>query len=186
MDTSKDRFVTSSPAPRAATGIKRRARSRLSPPWRKALMTGHLISSLGLLGCDLTVLTLGIAGSYGADPVTVYPAAYLIGLVLLVPLALVSLVTGVLQGLLTPWGLARYWWVVGKFVLTVAGVLLGLFVLTPQLALMADAATSMPGVGPSAVARSNTVMDSAAASIVLLVIVVLSVYKPFGRLRGPA
>ena len=39
------------------------------------------------------------------------------------PLALLSLASGVVQGLLTRWGLARHYWVVVKEVVTVAAVL---------------------------------------------------------------
>jgi Electron transfer DM13 len=84
------------------------------------------------------------AGAAGHDPPTVYPAARLLGAALLVPLALASLLNGVALGLLTPWGLVRYWWVAIKLTLTTAGTVLAL---------------------------------------VLLTTLVLSVVKPFGRIR---
>ena len=40
--------------------------------------------------------------------------------VLVIPAAFGALLSGVLLGLLTPWGLARHWWVLVKLVLTVA------------------------------------------------------------------
>jgi hypothetical protein len=152
---------------------------RLAPRWRKLLLITHIGASVGLLGTDATVLLLAASGAQGRDPAAVYPAAQLIGSLLLVPAALLSLVTGVLLGLLTPWGLFRHWWVTAKLALTTAGAVLSVVVLTPALAALADAAG-----GPVPIAqRLELVRDSGAASVVLLVTLGLSVYKPFGRVR---
>jgi hypothetical protein len=152
----------------------------LAPRWRKPLLTLHVGSSAGLLGTDAAVLLLAVTGARGREPAAVYPAAETIGSLLLVPAALVSLLTGVLLGLLTPWGLFRHWWVALKLVLTTAGAVLSLVVLTPALAGLADAAG-----GPIPIAqRLELVRDSGAASLVLVVTLTLSVYKPFGRLSA--
>jgi hypothetical protein len=152
---------------------------RLSPPWRKLLLTTHIGASVGLLGIDATVLLLALTGAQGRDPETVYPAAQLIGSFALVPAALLSLATGVLLGLLTPWGLFRHWWVTAKLALTTAGAVLSLVVLTPALAGLAEAAGGPIPLAP----RLELVRGSGAASVVLLVTLALSVYKPFGRMR---
>ena len=73
-------------------------------PWRTLLLTVHVAATVSLLGADLALLALGISGARGADPQTVYPAARLVGTWLAAPLALTSLATGLLQGVLTPWG----------------------------------------------------------------------------------
>ncbi|MGZ3667209.1 MAG: hypothetical protein ACXVDA_22300 [Ktedonobacterales bacterium] len=119
-----------------------RPRWRLKPLWRKLLLSMHLIVSVGLLGSDAAVLILCIAGARGSDPRTVYPAASLIASALLVPLALLALATGIILGLLTPWGIVRYWWVAISLTLTVGGIVLGTFVLVPTLGAAADAATA--------------------------------------------
>ena len=151
---------------------------RLAPPWRKLLLTTHIGASVGLLGTDATVLLLAVTGARGREPAAVYPAAQLIGSLVLVPAALLSLASGVLLGLLTPWGLFRHWWVTAKLALTTAGAVLSVVVLTPALA-----GAAAGGSVPSA-QRLELVRDSAAASVVLLVTLVLSVYKPFGRVRA--
>jgi hypothetical protein len=148
---------------------------RLAPRWRKLLLTTHIGSSVGLLGTDATVLLLAVTGAQGRDPGAVYPAAQLIGSLVLVPAALLSLTTGVLLGLLTSWGLFRHWWVTAKLALTTAGAVLSLVVLTPALEGLAD------GPGGTLPERLELVRDSGAASVVLLTTLVLSVYKPFGR-----
>ena len=156
-------------------------RRRLSPRWRRWLLTLHIGSSVALLGADAAVLTLDVGGALGRDPVGIYPAASLIGTALLVPLALTSLASGTVLGLLTPWGLVRHWWVAIKLVLTLAGTVLALTVLTPALAGAADVA--LAGAEFSTGARLEVLRNSAAASVVLLVTLVLSVHKPFGRIR---
>jgi hypothetical protein len=149
---------------------------RLPPRWRKLLLTTHIGASVGLLGTDATVLLLAVSGARGSDPAAVYPAAQLIGSLLLVPAALLSLATGVLLGLLTPWGLFRHWWVTVKLALTTAGAVLSLVVLTPAL-------SGLAGAHGSPAQRLELVRDSGAASLVLVVTLALSVYKPFGRVR---
>jgi hypothetical protein len=151
---------------------------RLAPRWRKLLLTTHIGASVGLLGTDTAVLLLAVTGAQGRDPRAVYPAAQLIGALVLVPAALLSLTTGVLLGLLTPWGLFRHWWVTAKLALTSAGAVLSIVVLTPALTGLAEA-----GDVVSTAQRWELVRDSGAASVVLLVTLVLSVYKPFGRVR---
>ena len=151
---------------------------RLAPRWRKLLLTTHVGASVGLLGTDATVLLLAVGGARGQDPAAVYPAAELIGSLLLVPAALLSLVTGVLLGVLTPWGLFRHWWVTVKLALITAGAVLSLVVLTPALTGLAAAGGPVP-----LAQRLELVRDSGAASLVLLVTLGLSVYKPFGRIR---
>jgi hypothetical protein len=100
-----------------------------------------------------------------------------------VPLAVLALATGLAQGLLTAWGIVRYWWVTLKLTLTVAGLVLALFVLVPTLGTAAAAATAVAGAPEVPVDRLGLVKDTAAASTVLIVTVLLAVYKPFGRLR---
>ncbi len=167
-----------------ATRSRPRAAWQLSSPWRKLLLSVHIIVSVGLLGTDAAVLILCIAGARGSDPRTVYPAAHLIGVTLLVPLALLAVATGLALGLLTPWGVVRYWWVTIKLALNVAGIVLALLVLVPTLGAAADAATAVAGAPVPSADRLGLVRDAAAASLVLVMTVLLAVYKPFGRLRG--
>jgi hypothetical protein len=155
---------------------------RLPSRWRKLLLTLHVAGSVALLGADGSVLLLGADAALGAEPRDRYPAAALVGSAILVPLALVALVTGTALALLTPWGLFRHWWVTLKLVLTLAGTVLAFVVLTPTLDALAEAARA--GAVIAATDRWVLVRDSGAASVVLLATVVLAVVKPFGRLHG--
>jgi hypothetical protein len=80
---------------------------------RKFALTAHVVSSVGWLGSIAGVLALAITGS-SSDDVETVQAAYLAmevtAWVVLVPLALASLLTGLVQSLGTKWGLFRHYW----------------------------------------------------------------------------
>lgn len=175
--------------PAATTGSNRRElsgragpanrRRHLSPWARKTLLTTHVTTSVGLLGADAAVLALVVAGWRGSEPLTVYPAAQLLGQALVLPLALLALATGAALGLLTPWGLLRHWWVLIKLVLTTGGTVLALFVLVPTLeAADADALAHHPPAD-----QLGLVKDAGGASGVLIATILIAYVKPFGRLR---
>jgi hypothetical protein len=156
---------------------------RLSAPWRKLLLTVHVVATVSVLGTDLVLLLLGLSSLGGADARTIYPAAYLVGARLVATLAVLSLSTGLLLGILTPWGLFRYWWVTIK--LTITTVLTGvvLLVLVPRLGAAADAVS---GLSPSLLSigqRLPLVIAPAIASTLLLLNAVLAIFKPGWRLR---
>ncbi|KJK56435.1 hypothetical protein UK12_22715 [Saccharothrix sp. ST-888] len=110
---------------------------------RQIVIIAHLVSSLGWLGLDLVLLTLGSAAA--ADPGSRhdrYLAMQLLIDTLLLPLGLLSIVTGLL---LTAgrWSLLRDRWVGAKFLLSLAAVAAAWFALRPR----ADAAVAAT-VGP--------------------------------------
>ena len=155
----------------------------LASPWRKLLLTVHVAATVSVLGTDLVLLALGLSSLGGADPRTIYPAAHLVGAWLVAPLAVLSLGTGLLLGILTPWGLFRYWWVTIK--LAVTAVLTGvvLFVLVPRLGAAAAAVTGpAPRLLPIG-ERLPLIVAPAVASTLLALNVVLAIFKPTWRLR---
>ncbi|MFE9205157.1 hypothetical protein [Micromonospora sp. NPDC006431] len=152
--------------------------SRLSPTTRKALLTLHLVTSLGWLGADLVLVTLGIAGLRGADPEVVYPAAGLLVTYLFAPLSVAVWLVGLASALLTPWGLLRWRWVLVKFAITTGMLGLVLLLLTPTVRGLAE-------LGPELATRDrlDLVIPPAVSSSLLILMTVLSTYKPWGRLR---
>jgi DMSO/TMAO reductase YedYZ heme-binding membrane subunit len=75
------------------------------------VLTAHVVSSVGWLGGVAVFLALSVAGVTSEDP-QVVRAAYIamesIGWLVLVPLSLASLLTGLVQSLGTKWGLFRH------------------------------------------------------------------------------
>lgn len=156
----------------------------LPSPGRKLLLTVHVAATVSVLGTDLVLLALGISSVGGADPRTIYPAAHLVGTRLVAPLAILSLGTGLLLGILTPWGLLRYWWVTVKLAITAVLTGVVLFVLVPRLGAAADAVTAPAPRLLTIGERLPLVVAPAVASTLLALNVVLAIFKPGWRLRS--
>ena len=155
----------------------------LTPRFRKFVLTAHIASSVGWLGAVVSFLALAIVGLTTRDDQTVraaYVAMELGVWFAIVPLAIASLITGLVQSLGTPWGLFRHFWIIAKFVITIVATML-LLVHTRPVGILARAA------GETAMAITNyrglqiqLVGDAVAAIVLLLIATTLSVYKPWG------
>lgn len=157
--------------------------TRGSAGLRKAVLTVHVMSSVGWFGAVLAFLVIAVLVlDAPATAMGGLDAAMLaIGRVALVPLGASALVTGVTLSLITQWGLVRHWWVLIKLVVTVVAVTVLLLYL-PGLG--ATAAVPMHGVG-----RASPLLHAGAAALLLGFATVLSVAKPRGRTGfggGPA
>lgn len=156
---------------------------RLSRGQRKALLVTHIVSSVGWLGISLTLLTLAITGRFSdvvATRTSAYWAMHLLGDVLVVPISLISLLSGVLLGLGTAWGVFRHRWVTTKLTVTTATFALSIFALRAQIS---DAyVSSGPHLESSALAHAGTNLVIAGCVSVSLYTftAVLSVFKPWG------
>jgi hypothetical protein len=149
---------------------------------RRIALTVHIICSVGMLGAIAAFLVLAIASLAGQDSQVIraaYLAMALIAQTVIVPLAIASLLTGLIQSLATSWGLFRHYWVLAKFLLTA-------FVTVVLLAKM-ELITYGAKLAGEEVVRADLraigfelMIHSAAGLLVLLVPVVLSVYKPRG------
>jgi len=153
----------------------------LAAPLRKVALTAHVVSSVGWLGAAAAYLALAIAALTSARPEMVR-AAYLamepIAWAALIPLAIASSLTGVVQGLGTSWGLFRHWWVVMKLLLTVFATI----VLLLHVPTTVDPLARLAGVGlsPGPGALPSEIVHAGGGLLVLLVAAVLAVYKPRG------
>jgi hypothetical protein len=144
----------------------------MSPGLRKLALTIHVIASVGLLGAIAAFLALSIAGLAGREPQTVraaYPAMTLIARLVVTPLALAALITGLIQSLGTAWGLFRHYWVLIKLDLIDQAARLA------SETILARADLRALGI--------QLFVHAAGGLLVLLVPAVLSVYKPQGLTR---
>ncbi len=106
-----------------------------------------------------------------------WTAMELVGWVVIVPLAVASLVTGVVISLGTPWGLFRHYWVLISLGLTIlATAILGLHM--PSVS--ATARMARESDGAQLVLLGGDLGHAVGCLAVLLVIAVLKVYKPQG------
>jgi hypothetical protein len=156
----------------------------LPSPWHKLLVTVHVIATVSVLGADLVLLALGIAGMGSMEPRAIYPIAHLVAAWLVAPLAALALGTGLLLGVLTPWGVFRYWWVTIKLAITVLLTGAVLFVLVPGLGATADVVTGLAPRPLTNAERVPLLVAPAVASSLLMLSVTLAVFKPRWRLRA--
>jgi hypothetical protein len=160
----------------------------MRPGLRRLNLVVHVGSSVGWLGAVAAFLALSIVGRTSADAGSVravYVAMNLIGLYVMVPLSLAALVSGVVQSLITHWGLARHYWVLAKLALTVGATLL---LVLHQFTAVAAAAERALGGAPAQLPDigrlgKQLVFDAAFAAVVLVITTTLSVFKPWGRTR---
>jgi Predicted integral membrane protein (DUF2269) len=161
----------------------------LPPSLRKFALALHLALSVGWIGAVIVYLALSVAAMTTDDAATLSAAWIgmdLAGRYAIVPLAIASLVTGIVMALGTRWGLFRHYWVVFSLVLTVLATAI-LLLHMPDVTVLADAAREMAAasseeLGTHLYARlqDGDLLHPGLGLIVLLVIQVLNVYKPRG------
>jgi hypothetical protein len=153
---------------------------------RKIALTAHVTFSVGWIGAVAAFLVLALAGLNSQDSETVraaYLAMELTGWLVIVPLSLASLLTGLMQSLGTVWGLARHYWVLIKLLITAMATVVLLVHMQP-IGHMADAVRQATlSDGELGGMRIQLVADAGAALVVLLVAVALSIFKPRGMTR---
>ncbi|MCP2263444.1 hypothetical protein ACFQHV_22740 [Promicromonospora thailandica] len=160
--------------------------ANLPPPLRKAVLTVHVVSAGAWIGIDVLVAVLAaLALGDGPDAVRGLALRALAAFVVppMLTAALVCLATGVLLGLATRWGLVRYWWVAVKLVTTLVLCTLIVVLLRPGMADVGAAGTAVEAGQVPAADVSFLAYPPAVSLTALAVATVLSVYKPWGRVR---
>src|SRR5919107_798221 len=120
---------------RPGTGTVVRVK-QLSRPARRAFLVVHVVASASWLGLTLGLLALGVTATTGTAAVTVEACVRGMKLFadrLLLPAALLTLLSGLVLSLGTSWGLARHRWVWTKFWLTLATTAATAFALRPAV-----------------------------------------------------
>jgi hypothetical protein len=152
----------------------RRLRTRARQTW----LTLHIISSVGWLGAEAAALALCLTGmaATGSAKRAAFISADVLADTLLVPASLLALVTGVVLGLGTKWGLVTYYWAFAKLLAGALLVVASAFALDSSLA--QAAATPPTGGEQASLAGMMTVIASLGVFAS-----VISVTKPWGRMR---
>lgn len=153
-------------------------------PWsRKLALTAHVLSSVGWFGAVAAFLALAIVGMTSRVPVLVSGAYVAMGLttwLVVVPFAFASLASGVVSSLGTKWGLVRNWWVLMKLLITAASTAVLLVHTRPVDLLAHQGASGSPINRGFHEQQLEMVIASGAALAVLVLLTVLSIYKPAG------
>jgi hypothetical protein len=151
---------------------------------RKFALTVHVIVSVGWAGVVAAFLALAIAGLVSPDIQLVrasYLAMDLTYRIVVIPLGLASLGTGLISSLATEWGLLRHYWVFVKLMLSIPATILMLVHIQPVGHMASAAATEILSSTDLSGLRIQLVVYAGAALLVLLVATALSTYKPRGR-----
>jgi len=166
--------VTTPPATRSGTA---QARWPLAPSVRRAVLTTHIVASVGLLGDCAALLALNVRAATTSDPelaASSYELMSMFSMLFGIPLSFASLGTGLALGFGTTWGVLRHRWVTAKLLLILSVILVGALVIGPSEAAMLDG-----GGGREAV----LILASGYDVLALCLATGLSVYKPRRRTR---
>ncbi|MBP2471738.1 putative membrane protein [Crossiella equi] len=175
--------TTAPPARRPARPVPER---RLLPRRaRKAVLVAHLVAAGAWLGLDvvLAVLVFTAAGTADAQLAAVCYQALELLVWPMLSLAVLCLVSGVVLGLGTKYGLVRYWWVAIKLVLNVGLLTLIAVLLRTGVAEAAEYGRQLAAGAVALRGPGDMVFPPVVSTTALLVATVLSVYKPGGRVR---
>ncbi|MGW0826003.1 DUF2269 domain-containing protein [Streptomyces sp. NPDC002845] len=155
---------------------------KLSRRSRRAFLVVHVSASASWLGLTLGLLALGATAATTASAVTVEASVRAMKLFadwLLLPVAFLTLLTGLVLSLGTPWGLARHRWVYTKFWLTLATTTATLFALRPGVNSAVTAVTAgepLPDAG-------DVLFGPVVSLSAYIFMTVISILKPWGLTR---
>ncbi|MFE1324339.1 DUF2269 domain-containing protein [Streptomyces sp. NPDC058741] len=155
---------------------------QLRRPARRAVLVVHVVASASWLGLTLGLLALGVTAAGGGSAGAVEASVRSMRLFadwLLLPVAFLTLGSGLVLSLGTPWGLARYRWVWTKFWLALATTTATAFALRPAVRAASDAVAAggpLPDAG-------DVVMGPVVSLTAYVFMTVISVLKPWGRTR---
>jgi uncharacterized membrane protein len=155
----------------------------MSPAVRKFALTLHVTASVAWLGAVACFLALAVSGLTSEDAGQVrsaYLAMSLTTWVVIVPLSLLTPLTGLAMSLGTAWGVLRHYWVIAKLVITVPACALLLLHLRPIGHLAQVVSETSLARGELQGLRVQLVANAGAAVVALFVATLLSVYKPRG------
>lgn len=169
--------------------------TRVTParPWRlggrarKTVLLVHIAAAGAWLGMDVVMAVLVFtAVSTGSDVTRAvsYQALEMFAVWPLLAAGLLCLASGVLLGLGSKYGLVRYWWVAVKLVLNVVLCTLVLLALRPGVIEAAARGQELLVGGSPSLEVGDLVFPPIVSTGALLVAMLLSVFKPWGRVRS--
>ena len=142
---------------------------------RQAVLTAHIMISVGLLGDSAGFLAVAIRAATTDDVgavVEMVKVLNMFALVFGIPLSIGAILSGLTLALGTKWGVFRYPWVTTKLALILSVMLVGGVVIGPALTVIL---TGQGDATPQLIAAASYDV------IALAVATGLSVFKPGGR-----
>ena len=154
----------------------------MGPGLRKFVLATHLTVSVGWIGAVAAYIAFDVVAAVGTEEQalwTAFLAMDRIARYVVVPLAIASLLTGIVISLGTKWGLFRHYWVVISLLLTLFAIVV-LLREAHLIGALADIAADPTTTETELRSLGSTLVHSVGGSVVLLVVLVLNIYKPRG------
>jgi uncharacterized membrane protein len=146
----------------------------------------HIASAGAWLGVDVVMAVLvfrALLTDDGRAKALSFRALELIAVGPLLACGLLCLLSGILLGLSSRYGLVRYWWVAAKLVLNLALTGLVLVALAPEVATHAEQARQFDAGLPAPLEVGQLIFPPIVSPTALLLAMILAVFKPWGRIR---
>jgi uncharacterized membrane protein len=178
--------VATKPAARQAT---RQGGWRLGNRLRKTVLLLHIVAGGTWFGLDVAMAVLVIT-AIGTDSAAVrahtLQSLQLITVWPMFSSAMLSLITGILLGLGSKYGLVRYWWVAIKLVLNLLLAILVVTALRGEVVNAASLGAQLAGGADVEWNFTNMIYPPIVSPTALTIAFLLAVFKPWGRIRRRA
>lgn len=150
------------------------------------MLTIHILGAGAWIGIDVVlgvlVFTARSATSTRTEALA-YQALELFAVWPLLTASFVTLLSGIVLGLGTTYGLVKHWWVAVKLVLNLVLVTLVAFALRAAVSEAASYGEALVAGTPTDASVNRLFMPPIVSSTALVTATMLSVYKPWGRIR---
>lgn len=162
------------------------APTRLRGRVRKTFLTVHALSGAAWFGIDLALGILVLTALLTDDRRTAGTAVRAIELFAVWPMftaSVLCLASGVVLGLGSKYGLMRYWWVAVKLAVNLLMSTLIVVALRPSIGKAASVGDRLLAGDPTATVPRDLLIPVCVAPTLLITAYLLSVFKPWGRVR---
>lgn len=159
---------------------------RLGPRTRKTVLLVHILAAGAWIGIDIVMAVFIFTALSTDDTATKAFCFQALDEFAVWPLLIsgtVSLLTGILLGLGTRYGLVKYWWVAIKLVLNLILTGLVLVALAPEIALKAGQTRDVLAGRGGELSVGDLIFPPIVSPAALLIAYALAVFKPWGRIR---
>lgn len=157
---------------------------RLGTRTRRAVLITHIASAGAWFGIDVAMAVVIFTAMTTTDPATRVLCLQALEIFTVWPLlvsGLLCLLSGIVLGMGSKWGVVRYWWVTVKLVLSLVLIALVPIALRPEVT---QQARQWVAGDPVTFDLSNLIYPPIVSPTLLLIAMTLSVVKPWGRIRS--
>jgi uncharacterized membrane protein len=172
-------------SPRVRAASRRAALITLKGRLRKTVLLIHIMAGGTWFGLDVAMAVLVFTAIGTDEPATCAHALQSLAFITVWPMftaAMASLITGLVLGLGSRYGLVRYWWVMIKLVLNLTLAAL-IFSLCGEISEIAAIGRQLADGQPTGWDFTDMLFPPIVSPTALTVAFILSVFKPWGLIR---